>query len=42
VRILADDLVDAFPDSESVNLALRSILSAAQHLKSARKSRRAA
>ena len=36
VRILSDDLVDAFPDSESVNAALRSILAAAKHLKASR------
>jgi len=36
VRILGDDLVVAFPDSESVNTALRSILAAAKHLKAAR------
>ncbi len=43
VRILSDDLVDAFPDSESVNEALRSILSAAKRIEGVRKrSKRAA
>jgi hypothetical protein len=36
VRILDDELVDAFPDSASVNAALRSILAAAKHLKAAK------
>ena len=42
VRILSDELIDAFPDSESVNAALRSILSAAKHLKARGKSKSAA
>jgi hypothetical protein len=33
VRVLSDDLVEAFPDSESVNAALRSIAEAARRLK---------
>jgi hypothetical protein len=36
VRILSDDLVVAFPDSESVHAALRSILAAAKRIKTRR------
>ena len=36
VRILDEELTVAFPDSESVNAALRAVLTAAKHVKTAR------
>jgi hypothetical protein len=42
VRVLDDDLLEAFPDSESVNRALHAIVDAARRVVKARRRRPAA